>query len=345
MMSYAPSPRGAEIGKTGQPALLFPIFQRSNRREGTPYDDAPEPLVPWDQTEKESEARIMSYGRNRQNLLSGPRSAHFSAFKPPCGYPSIPMPPDRWSRGTKRKRNRRPGSLFTVETGKTYNAAPDLAHFSAFKPPYGYPPHPDAPVLLVPWDKTETQSKARIMSYSPFFAAPDLAHFSAFKPPLGYPPIPGAPAADCTRPNPTEGTCRVPILPRGPPRGMNHTPWGRNRQNRPNGSDLTHFSAFKPPRVTLPSRYPRTAGPVGPNRNGIGGPDHELLPKPAKPTKRPPILPIFRRSNRRAATHPSRCPRTAGPVGANGNGIGGPDYELRPLLPRGPKPAKPAKRH
>ena len=85
--------------------------------------------------------------------------------------------------------------------------------------------------------------------------------------------------------------------------------------------------------ATTPSRCPRTASLVGPNGNGIGGPDHELRLKPAKPTKRPPILPVFRRSNRRMATPASRCLRTAGPVGPNRNGIGGADHELRPKPP------------
>ena len=117
----------------------------------------------------ESEARIISYGQNRQNLLSGPRS----------------------------------GLFFGIQTAVRL------------------PPHPDAPGPLVPWDKTETESKARIMSYGPVFAAPNLAHFSAFKPPLGYPPL-----------------------------SMPPDHWSR-----------------------------------GPNGNGIGGPNHDLQPKPAKPTR------------------------------------------------------------
>ena len=84
--------------------------------------------------------------------------------------------------------------------------------------------------------------------------------------------------------------------------------------------------------ATPPSRYPRTVGLVGPNGNGIGGSDHELRPKPAKPTKRPPILLIFRRSNRREATPPSRCPRIAGSVGQNRNGIGGPIMSYDPFF-------------
>ena len=98
-------------------------------------------MVPWDQTETESEARIMSYGRNRQSLLSGPRSCPF----------------------------------FAVQTAARL------------------PPHPDAPGPLVPWDETETESGAPIMSYGPFFAAPEAVRYS----PLG------APAADRTCPNPT----------------------------------------------------------------------------------------------------------------------------------------------
>ena len=84
--------------------------------------------------------------------------------------------------------------------------------------------------------------------------------------------------------------------------------------------------------ATPPSRCPRTPGPEGPEGNGIGFPDHEIRQKPSKPAERTPNMPIFRRSNRRAATHPSRCPRDPGPVGPDGNGIGGPDHELRPFF-------------
>ena len=98
----------------------------------------------------------MSYGRNRQSLLSGPRSCPF----------------------------------FAVQTAARL------------------PPHPDAPGPLVPWDETETESGAPIMSYGPFFAAPEAVRYSP----------PGAPAADRTRPNPTTSpaVCRSrPAVPPG----------------------------------------------------------------------------------------------------------------------------------
>ena len=99
------------------------------------------------------------------------------------------------------------------------------------------PPHPDVPGPLVPWDQTETESEAPIMSYGPFFAAPEAVRYSP----------PGAPAADRTQPNPTQIVPRLPILPGGPPRGMNRPPGGANRKTGKNGPDLTHFSAFKLP--------------------------------------------------------------------------------------------------
>ena len=84
------------------------------------------------------------------------------------------------------------------------------------------------------------------MSYGLFFASPEAVRYSP----------PGALAANRTRPNPPERTRRVPIPPRGPPRGMNHPPGGRNRQNGPNGPNLTQFSAFKPPHGYPPIPMP-----------------------------------------------------------------------------------------
>ena len=74
------------------------------------HPNAPGPLVPWDLTETESEARIMRYGRNRQNLLSAPRSCPFFGVQTAARLPTIPMPLGPWSPGTQRKRNRRPRS-------------------------------------------------------------------------------------------------------------------------------------------------------------------------------------------------------------------------------------------
>ena len=54
------------------------------------------------------------------------------------------------------------------------------------------------------------------------------------------------PAPERTILNPTKIFPRVPILPRGRPRGMNRPPGGPNRKTGKNGPDLTHFSAFKP---------------------------------------------------------------------------------------------------
>ena len=59
--------------------------------------------------------------------------------------------------------------------------------------------------------------------------------------------------------------------------------------------------------------------------------------KTGKTSKTVLIIPIFRRSNRRAATPPSQSSQPTGSVGRNGTGIGVPDHELPP------KPAKPAK--
>ena len=84
------------------------------------------------------------------------------------------------------------------------------------------------------------------MSYDPFFAAPEAVRSSPM----------GAPAADRTLPNPAKPVRCVPIPPRSPPRGMNRPPGGRNRQNGPDGPDLTHFSAFKPPRGYPPILMP-----------------------------------------------------------------------------------------
>ncbi|KAH9739094.1 RRM domain-containing protein [Citrus sinensis] len=67
----------------------------------------------------------------------------------------------------------------------------------------------------------------------------------------------------CSKEDKVEIVPRVPIPPRGPPRGMNRPPGGPNRKTGKNGPDLTHFSAFKPPGGYPPSRCPRTAGPVG----------------------------------------------------------------------------------
>ena len=102
------------------------------------------------------------------------------------------------------------------------------------------------PGTLVPRDPTETESEARIMSYGPFFAAPEDVRYS----PPGHPP------SGRTRPNPTERVRRLPIPPRGPPRGMNRPPAGRNRPNRLNRPDHAHFSAFKPPHGYPPIPMP-----------------------------------------------------------------------------------------
>ena len=106
----------------------------------------------------------MSYGRNRQNLLSSPRSCPF----------------------------------FGIQTAARLT------------------PHPDAPGPLVPWDETETESEAPIMSYGPFFTAPEAWRYRP----------PGAPAADRTHPKQTERVRRVPIAPRGPPPGHEQPPVG-----------------------------------------------------------------------------------------------------------------------
>ena len=138
----------------------------------------------------------MSYGRNRQNRLSGPQSCPF----------------------------------FGVQTAARL------------------PPHPDAPRPLVLWDETETESEAPIISYGPFFAAHEAVRYSP----------PGAPATDRTRPNPTECVRRVRIPHRGPSRGRNHPPGGRNRRKRPKCLNLTHISVLQPP-----LGYPPIPMPLG----------------------------------------------------------------------------------
>ena len=102
----------------------------------------------------------MSYGRNRKNILSGPRSC----------------------------------PIFGVQTAARL------------------PLHPDAHGPLVPWDETETESEAPIMSYGPFFAAPEAVRYNPCAP-----PTPTAP--DRTRTN-ASAVCPY----------------------------LAHFAAFKPPR-------------------------------------------------------------------------------------------------
>ena len=72
-------PRGARTVKLEKTAPILPIFRHSSRGAATPHPDAPARLVPSDETESQSEAPIISYGRNRQNLkkrpilLCGPR--------------------------------------------------------------------------------------------------------------------------------------------------------------------------------------------------------------------------------------------------------------------------------
>ena len=179
----------------------------------------------------------MSYGRNRQSLLSGPRSCpsfgvQTAARLPP--HPDAPGPLVPWD----QTENRIGGSDHQLppKPAKPTKRPPILPIFPRSNR-CAANPHPDEPGPLVPWDETETESEAPILSYDPFFAAPEAMRYS--------PPV--APAAYRTRSKPTERTRRVPTPPHGPPRGMNRPSGGRNRQNGPNSPDLTHFSAFKPP--------------------------------------------------------------------------------------------------
>ena len=212
----------------------------------------------------------MSYGRNRQSLLSGPRSRPF----------------------------------FAVQTAARV------------------PPHPDAPGPLVPQDETETESGAPIMSYGPFFAAPEAVRYCPLAPPpttasartrrphppcsdpaprshLGHEPPPGGPkpAKRAKRPRSypffvDQTAARLPPHPDAP--GL-LVPWdqtemetqsearimgyGRNRQSLLSGPRSCLFFAVQTAaRLPPPTRCPQTAGPVGPNGNGIEGPDHELRP-------------------------------------------------------------------
>ena len=149
-----------------------------------------------------------------------------------------------------------------------------------------------------------------------------------------------------TRSNPTEIVPRVPIPPRGPPRGLNRHPGGPNRKSGKNSLDLTHFLTFKPPGRYPLSRCPRSAGPVGRNRTVIGGPDHELRLKPAKPAKtahftlRHPRLCAIAPAPDRTRPNPlepdrNRPPR-ADPAPRSAPGLESP--------PGGPKPQKRQKR-
>ena len=133
----------------------YPFFDDQTAARLPPHPDAPGILAPWDPTETESEAQIMRYGQNRQNLVSAPRTSLF----------------------------------FGVQTAVRL------------------PSHPDAPRTVVPWDPTETELEAWIMSYGPFFAAPEAVRYSH----------PGYPPAGRTLPNPTKRVRHLRFRPAVPP--------------------------------------------------------------------------------------------------------------------------------
>ena len=126
----------------------------------------------------------MSYGRNRQNLLSGPRSCPFfgvqtAARLPP--HPDAPGPLVPWDL-TETESDAR--IMRYAQNRLNLLSAPRTCPFFGVQTAARLPTHPDAPGTLVPWDPTETESEARIMSYGPFFAAPEAVRYS----PPGHPP-------------------------------------------------------------------------------------------------------------------------------------------------------------
>ena len=109
-MSYGPFSPGGRNRQNRPNGTDITHFSAFKPPRGNPYPDAPGPLVPWDETEIESEAPFMSYSRNRQYLLSGPRSCPFFSVQASAWLSPHPDAPDSWSRGTKQKWNRRSGS-------------------------------------------------------------------------------------------------------------------------------------------------------------------------------------------------------------------------------------------
>ena len=96
---HEPPPGGPKPAKRAKRPRSYPFFgdQTAARLPPRPY--APGPLVRWDKTETESEARIMSYGRNRQSQLSGPRSYLFFAVQTAARlrpHPDAPGPLLPW---------------------------------------------------------------------------------------------------------------------------------------------------------------------------------------------------------------------------------------------------------
>ncbi|MGM2645437.1 hypothetical protein ACS2QC_29190, partial [Bacillus cereus group sp. Bce033] len=59
----------------------------------TPHPEALGPLVAWDLTETELDARIMRNGQNRQTLLSAPRTCPFFGVQTAARLPTHPDAP------------------------------------------------------------------------------------------------------------------------------------------------------------------------------------------------------------------------------------------------------------
>ena len=76
---HEPPPRGPKPQNRQEGPRSYQFFGIQTAGRQPPHPDAPTRLVPSDETEPQSEAPIMNYGRNRQNLqkrtilLCGPR--------------------------------------------------------------------------------------------------------------------------------------------------------------------------------------------------------------------------------------------------------------------------------
>ena len=137
----------------------YPFFGVQTTAWLPPHPDAPAWLVPSDKTDPQSEAPIMSYGRNRQNRQKRPRSYPFFSVQTAARLFIHPVVLARL--------------VLLDETEPQSEASIMSFGRNRQKRPRSYPffgVHitarlPDAPARLAPSDEMEPQSEAPIISH------------------------------------------------------------------------------------------------------------------------------------------------------------------------------------